>query len=370
MARESLVRIRIGLIPKEAKKFFQNRKWLFQIEKNARVKKFALGGLLFLICGIILPTSIDNSPCQKITHYLREGLMRLRYLFLAMVALPCQMAWPQETVPDTLNGKFLYDDYAGCASCHGFDGKGKAEGVTLEPPPPDFTDCSFNSREPRKDWHAVITRGGSARGLSMSMPSYGEILTNEQIAAIIDYIKTLCVERDWPQGEPNFRRPQITSKAFPENEALLIPQYTHHRNKSAVTKFVYERRFGNRGHWEVAVPHAKGFHSFFIQSSLKYEKPLREKDGEDELLFNLAFTLPLTKEKQGLFPMLELNGTTALESGETNLFLTPQLYIGLVKRGHIAFSFGGQIPVAGARPFDYRLVSFLLWEYADGGLWW
>ena len=42
----------------------------------------------------------------------------------------------------------------------------------------------------------------------------------------------------------------------------------------------------------------------------------------------------------------------------------------LVKRGHVAFSFGAQVPVAGTKSFDYRLLGFFLWEYADGGLWW
>jgi hypothetical protein len=114
----------------------------------------------------------------------------------------------------------------------------------------------------------------------------------------------------------------------------------------------------------------KGFEAFYIQSSLKYETPLQSNAGESELLYNLAFTLPLTKEKKGLFPMLEFNGITVAETGKTELFITPQLYLGLVRRGHIAFSLGSQIPVSRERPFDYRIVSFLLWEYADGGLWW
>jgi hypothetical protein len=68
--------------------------------------------------------------------------------------------------------------------------------------------------------------------------------------------------------------------------------------------------------------------------------------------------------------MLEINGINTQESGKTAWFLTPQLYVGLVKRGHVAVSLGGQIPVAGDRPCDYRIVSFLLWEYAEDGLWW
>lgn len=349
-------------------------------------------------------------------------------------AWPDSFCWPQENGANhNSRGKFLYEEYASCASCHGADGKGEAEGVTIDPPPPDLTDCSFNSREPRRDWAAVIARGGQARGLSMSMPAYGEALTPAQIDTIIDYLKTFCSDKDWPQGELNFRRPQITSKAFPENEAVLIPTYTSDKNSSTVTKMVYEKRMGRKGQWEVAVPFAsesgpastrgigdievsvkyvlahrpasqlivsggletalptgeseigigngtwklapflaagKGFDAFYLQSSVKYEAPLQSDEGESELLYNLAFTLPLTKEKKGLIPMLEFNGITGTETGKTELFITPQLYLGLVRRGHIAFSLGSQIPVSRERPFDYRIVSFLLWEYADGGLWW
>lgn len=353
---------------------------------------------------------------------------------LVVLVLSCVLARAlpaQEPDASLLNGKVLYEDYAGCASCHGDDGKGVVEGVTLDPPAPDLTDCSFNSREPRRDWRAVINHGGQARGLSMSMPSYYEALTSEQVEAIIDYLKTFCAETGWPSGELNFRRAQLTTKAFPENEALLIPQYAHGSNQKVTTKFVYERRLGKRGQWEIAVPFmaqwqspratgigdielsakyvlahndqaraivsggfevvtptgktalgsslwkfapfiaaGKSYDRFALQSSVKLEQPLERDNGESELLFNFAFTLPLTPDKKGFFPMLETQHVKNLETGATQWFLAPQLYIGLVRRGHIALSFGGQIPLTGERPFDYRLMSFFLWEYADGGLWW
>jgi len=360
--------------------------------------------------------------------------MKSKLLILAL-AMTSNVCWPQnEHAPVHSRGKFLYEDYAGCASCHGLDGRGKVEGVTLDPPPPDLSNCSFNSREPRRDWSAVIARGGSARGLSMSMPAYGDVLTPAQIDTLIEYLKTFCRERDWPQGELNFRRPQVTSKAFPENEAVVLPSYTVADNKTSVTKLVYEKRWRRRGQWEIAVPFAhetgspaatglgdielsakyvlahdapalfilssgletalptaevqkiglgsgvwklspylaaaKGFPGFYLQSSVKFETPVRANEGESELRYNLGLTVPLTPEKKGLFPMFELNGVTVTESGKTEWFVTPQLYIGLVRRGHIAFSLGSQIPVGRERPFDYRLMSFLLWEYADGGLWW
>ncbi|MGH7599825.1 MAG: c-type cytochrome [bacterium] len=154
---------------------------------------------------------------------------------LAIVIWSCEYCRSQAISLENLDGKLLYQDDAGCASCHGVNGKG-ADSLALDPSPPDFTDCCFNTREPRKDWHAVIKNGGVARGLSESMPIYGEALTEAQIAAIIDYLKTFCTERDWPAGELNFRRPQITGKAFPENETLLVATYTCAQNQSAITK--------------------------------------------------------------------------------------------------------------------------------------
>lgn len=342
--------------------------------------------------------------------------------------------WPQEEFATVYSrGKFMYEDYAGCASCHGMDGRGRVAGLTLDPPPPDLSDCSFNSREPHRDWAAVIARGGGARGLSMSMPAYGEVLTPAQIDTIVTYLKTFCTENGWPAGELNFRRPQITAKAFPENEALLLPSFTRGKSEAAATRFVYERRWGKRGQWEIAVPFAyesgsparrgladvemsakyvlaqhaaarfilsggletglptadlglgvgngawklvpylaaaKGFAAFYLQASVKYETPVQAGAGDRELRYDLAFTLPLTREKKGLFPILEFNGLTVPKTGKAEWFLTPQLYLGLVRRGHVAFSFGSQLPLSRARPFDYRLMGFLLWEYADGGLWW
>ncbi len=366
-------------------------------------------------------------PCHKegVTVHMtsRRSLISLVFALLPLTAVS------QEVEIDFSNGKSMYD--AWCGRCHGLDGKGiVAEELELEAPPPDFSDCSFNSREPRKDWKAVITHGGQARGLSMSMPAWGEALTEKQIDLMIEHIKTFCPDRSWPQGELNFRRAQVTAKAFPENEALLIPTYTHAGARTSTTRFVYEERIGPKGQWEVSLPFSsnhsssvnglgdievagkillhddlrtlsvvsaglevglptgdassglgsgtwklvpflaagKDFGPFFLQSSIKYEHPL--KGNEKELVYALAFTYPLIDGKKGLIPMLEFHGITSLGEGHTTLFLTPQLYVGLVKRGHIALSIGTQFPVAGEKLFDYRIVAFFLWEYADGGLWW
>jgi len=351
-------------------------------------------------------------------------------LIATLISFSVQAQEEVEVGIDARDGKLMYE--AWCGRCHGSDGKGEVEGIELDTPVPDFTDCSFTTREPRKDWMAVIMHGGPARGLSMTMPAWGEAISEEQAVAIVGHIKTFCSESDWPQGDLNFRRAQITSKAFPENEALVIPTFTGANRQSLQTKLMYESRIGPAGQWEISIPFAsrfgdpaesgigdveiagkyaffhdlssmtivsfgleaglptgsaakglgsgiwklspylaaaKGIGSTFLQTSLKVGKPLR-RGHNAELSFNLAWTIPLTDEKRGLFPGIELNGITVPGEPASTLFITPQLYIGLVKRGHIAWSTGVQIPVAGDKPFDYRIVSFLLWEYADGGLWW
>ncbi len=351
----------------------------------------------------------------------------MRLSLLLSLIFAARVAAQDEVIdPNTRDGKLMYE--AWCDRCHGKDGKGPAEGIVLETPVPDFSDCSFTSREPRKDWQAVIMHGGPARGLSMTMPSWGEALAQEQADAIISHIKTFCTESGWPEGELNFRRPQITGKAFPENEALVIPSFTAADNRSANTKFVYESRIGKAGQWEIALPiashsgtsglgdielagkytfhhdvtslaiasagveailptgnkssglgegfwkiapffaAAKGLGSSFLQSSFKLEYPLQSGRAR-ELHYNLAWTVSLTREKQGFYPMIELNGITVLNQ-TTTFLITPQMYLALSRRGHVAISLGAQVPVAGEKLFDYKIVSFLLWEYADGGLWW
>lgn len=59
-----------------------------------------------------------------------------------------------------------------CATCHGPDGRG-APGMPPEFAAllPDFTDCSFATREPDVDRMAVSHGGGPARAFSPIMPA-------------------------------------------------------------------------------------------------------------------------------------------------------------------------------------------------------
>ncbi|MDX1393333.1 MAG: cytochrome c [Gemmatimonadota bacterium] len=151
------------------------------------------------------------------------------------------------------SGAELYD--LGCASCHGADGAGAtSDAFAFDDPLPDFTDCSFASREPDGDWVIVAKAGGPIRGFSESMPAYGEAFSDEQLESILAHIRTFCTNHAWPRGELNLPRPLVTEKAYPEDELVWETRVNTDGLGAVVNQFVYEKRFGPRGQLEVTVP--------------------------------------------------------------------------------------------------------------------
>jgi mono/diheme cytochrome c family protein len=143
---------------------------------------------------------------------------------------------------------------ATCAGCHGVDGTGNPrETVGFDVPLPDFTDCSFSTPETEADWMAVVYDGGPVRAFDRKMPAFGDLLTVEQIRKVVDYVRDLCEDDDWPRGELNLPRPLVTEKAFPENEAVVTTTVGRDPG-SVVNRFLYERRIGSRSQYEVIVP--------------------------------------------------------------------------------------------------------------------
>lgn len=150
-------------------------------------------------------------------------------------------------------GRELYQD--ACASCHGPGGTGTPQSqVGFDVPLPDFTSCTFATREPDGDWVAVAHQGGPVRGFSRRMPAFGDALTRGQLQKIMDYIRTLCPDEDWPRGELNLPRPLVTEKAYPEDEAVLTTSLDVENEGAVLNEIVYETRFGARNQLEIAVP--------------------------------------------------------------------------------------------------------------------
>jgi hypothetical protein len=156
-----------------------------------------------------------------------------------------------DTLAQTMGtGREAYE--AACAACHGSDGRGTPTVASDYPVvPPDFSDCSFATREPAADWVAVGHAGGPMRAFSRLMPAFGEAISREELELAVSHARAFCTNDAWPRGELNLPRALVTTKAFPEDEAVL----TVIADGDAVTnKFVYERRIGPRGQFELVVP--------------------------------------------------------------------------------------------------------------------
>jgi len=153
-------------------------------------------------------------------------------------------------------GKTGEEIYAwACASCHGADGRGNPKShVGFDQPLPDFTDCSFATREPDADWNAVAHEGGPARAFSRLMSAFGEALSGEEIQLATAHVRTFCPDKNWPPGELNLPRALVLEKAYPEDEAVFTSGINAEGQGAVSNKIVYEKRFGARNQFELMIP--------------------------------------------------------------------------------------------------------------------
>jgi hypothetical protein len=128
--------------------------------------------------------------------------------------------------------------------------------VAFEEPLPDFTDCSFASREPDADWVIVAHQGGPVRGFSEMMPAFGEALGEDALLRAVQHIRTFCQDRAWPRGELNLPRALVTEKAYPEDEWVLENAAAVEGPARVEHTLIYEKRLGARSQIELAVPFA------------------------------------------------------------------------------------------------------------------
>jgi len=316
-----------------------------------------------------------------------------------------------------------------CAPCHGPRGAGLEPGhpriATFDPPPALLTDPLFNSREPAADWFLVTKHGGPALGLSSQMPAFGGAFTDDEIKALVSHMKTLAETSAYPPGDLNFPRPVETIKAFPEDEFLILNRYTSEEGKDDVlqTTLYYAWRIGTRSQIELKAVHvddgteadfedvelgfkhtfyydldrlllfggglevevpiqggdedevwipylslAKGVGSFTFQGTLKSHLPASDFGAGDAVVSAVLHYQP-SPWPRGVIPGLEGKVTVPFESeADVAASLIPQLLVGLSKLGHVRWGLGVEIPVTGI-DYDYRIRTFLLWDYADGPFW-
>ncbi len=142
-----------------------------------------------------------------------------------------------------------------CATCHGFDGTGEVQqAVGFETPLPDFTDCSFATREPDADWYSIVHQGGPTRAFNRMMPAFGAALTEAEIYAALGHVRSFCGDDRWPRGELNLPLALYTEKAYPEDELVSQTFVDAEGPAEGTTKLTYEKRFGARGQLELTAP--------------------------------------------------------------------------------------------------------------------
>jgi mono/diheme cytochrome c family protein len=76
-----------------------------------------------------------------------------------------------------------------CAVCHGETGKGDGVAAAgLNPRPANFLEAARSST-PREKQVRIVTNGGASEKLSPLMPAFGEMLSDQQIADVVSYVR-------------------------------------------------------------------------------------------------------------------------------------------------------------------------------------
>ena len=186
----------------------------------------------------------------------RNRTYLIHHFAAALIPLLVNNAPAQSTGAAKLKtGKEIFE--AGCAGCHGGDGRGAPDAtVGFEKPEtfPDFTRCDQTTPEDDLTWKSVIRDGGPSRGFSQIMPSFSGALTSEQMDSVIHYLRGFCKEAAWPRGELNLPRALGTEKAYPEDEVVITTSLNANGSPGVSNEIVHEQRFGTRNQIEVSVP--------------------------------------------------------------------------------------------------------------------
>ena len=341
---------------------------------------------------------------------------------LVSIALIAMLSGNLVQAADVDNGRRVFE--TNCVVCHGSTGKADENSAVVQGlgvVPADFSDALFNSREPAGDWEMVIKYGGAALGLAEQMPAHEQVLSDDDIADVTAYAKTLANTIEYPPGEMNLMLPVRTKKAFPEDEVVYKGRYTPQDGDDALKNVVeFEKRVGKRGQIIVELVHnAEGSFKELSEAEVGYKQAISfskshvlsaaavvaipvEADGDGELQTYLAYgrelsplwtlqsslrlKFPFDSSSDGsmelagivhythspwprrVFPALEVIAETPFDSDEGDLEWTalPQVRIGLTRGGHVALNLGVELPLSD-QDWDERYHLTLLWDFADGG---
>ncbi len=237
------------------------------------------------------------------------------------------------------NGRAIW--MANCATCHGVEGRGDrtpAE-VGFNLPMPNFTDCSFATREADLDWSSTIHKGGPQRAFPRIMPAFEDALTDDDIDAVIAYMRTFCSDPSWVRGEFNFALGLFTEKAFLEDEFLVTTAIDTKAPNNISSEAILEKRVGATGQLEFTLPFGRVYggpgigHNFGIGDFGVAWKQNVIADVDQGTILSLLgeWVLPTGSEKKGL-------GTGSM-SFETHALFAQTLPDDFVFQGQIFATF-------------------------------
>jgi mono/diheme cytochrome c family protein len=91
------------------------------------------------------------------------------------------------------DGSAIFETH--CTTCHGPTGKGDGPGAkVIRQKMTDFSDPAAMRQVNDRFLFEIIQKGGSQFGRSNAMPAWGMKLTDEQIRAVVAYIRSLASE--------------------------------------------------------------------------------------------------------------------------------------------------------------------------------
>lgn len=116
--------------------------------------------------------------------------MKTTILTWALCLVPMLHAQPARAdSPD--RGQLLYRTY--CAQCHGIAGDGKGiNAATMAVQPRDHTDRAEMAARSDEDLFKAIKFGGKAVNKSVLMPPWSANLRDEDVHALVAYLRVLC----------------------------------------------------------------------------------------------------------------------------------------------------------------------------------
>jgi mono/diheme cytochrome c family protein len=123
------------------------------------------------------------------TMTMRKTLLRANLAVFAGVVLIVSL--PSIARGDMEQGKRLYQE--NCTPCHGKLGKGDGDGArSLPVRPADHTNGAVMSGRSDAFLRDVITKGGSAMGLSSFMPAWQGLFKDSEILDLVSYVRSLA----------------------------------------------------------------------------------------------------------------------------------------------------------------------------------